>query len=157
MKQYYTFFLVQSGDGSMIDLSFPKRGRRGGCPTPSTVKTQLPPFYLCVSIDNRITYSKNVVNYKIESYAPVFPRIFSCKIQKSARFRKFKKVRKTLLYQQKTVFGKCLEYRFLWDGCPQRTANAREKAEKRRTSTTRIACRGSRLAGVVKTQFYEMP
>ena len=53
----------------MIDLSFPKRGRRGGFPTPSIVRTQLPPFNLCVSIDNRITYSKNVVNYKIESYA----------------------------------------------------------------------------------------
>ena len=143
----------------MIDLSFPKRGRRGGCPTPSTVKTQLPPFYLCVSIDNRITYSKNVVNYKIESYAPpvFFLVYFRVKYKNLQDFRKFKKVRKTLLYQQKTVFGKCLEYRFLWDGCPQRTANAREKAEKRRTSTTRIACRGSRLAGVVKTQFYEMP
>ena len=82
---------------------------------------------------------------------------FRVKYKNPQDFQKFKKVRKALLYQQKTVFRKSSEYRFLWDGCSQRTANAREKAEKRRTSTTRIACRGSRLAGVVKTQFYEMP
>lgn len=45
MKQYYTFFLVQSGGGYVIDLSFPKRGRRGGdCPTPSVIRTQNRPL-----------------------------------------------------------------------------------------------------------------
>ena len=58
-------------------------------------------------------------------------RIFSCKTQKFVRLSKFQKSPKNLaISTKKTVFGKCLEYRFLWDGCPQRTANAREKLKK---------------------------
>ena len=57
---------------------------------------------------------------------------FRVKYKNLQDFRKFKKVRKTLLYQRKTVFRKSSEYRFLWEGCSQRTANAREKAEKKK-------------------------